>query len=207
MIDGRDHDLLEMPAEQFNDLANRFELQGNILKVMRLACVEQKSVSEIAAELHLEPYTVRDLLSEAQIIVAQAEYQPDTEERQVIDSYRNRQPSEGRTPADVTLRSPVEGVEELDHRGPQHWRGGARVDVLGRDARHDGRETKTVTKWVQPGNVQPTPAPWVFCSCGNLMKMGDKTPLKGLHEIRPHPACGREPNRYHPLFVPREGEA
>lgn len=206
MTDGRGHDLLQMPLEQFADLANRYELRGRIHDVMLAACVEQRSVAEIAAALELEPYTVRDLIAEAKIIIAQAEYRPETLERQVIDSYRNRQPSEGRTPADVTLRSPVEGIEELDQRGPEHWRGRARVDALGRDARHDGRETQTVTKWVPPEEVQPASAPWVFCSCGNLMKMGDKTPLKGRYEIKTHPACGREPNRYHPLFVPREGE-
>jgi hypothetical protein len=211
-MDGEDrgHDLIPMSAEQMDEIAARFELRGRTARVMRLACVDGLSLCEIAQveSTHVDGpvsyETVAALLEEARVVMWQmADRAPDLL-RQILEAYQNRQPSAGKTPGDIELRSPVVSVDDLKK---EDWRTRETVDVLGRGAKHDGREVRHVEKWVAPEAVTRSPAPWIFCSCGNVIKIGDKTPLKGTREIKPHPACGREPCRYHPLFVPREGEA
>lgn len=204
-----DHDLLPLSPEQFDLIASRFELRGRMCRVFRYAAVDRLSVCDIAqieSEHDDGPVsyaTVRALIEEARVVMWQMADREPSLLREILDAYQNRPPSEGRTPGDIELRSPVLSVDDLKR---EPWRAREGVDALGRPTRHDGREVRHVEKWVTPEAVKREPAPWIFCSCGNLMKIGDRTPLKGAREIKPHPACGREPNRYHPLFVAREGD-
>jgi hypothetical protein len=48
--------------------------------------------------------------------------------------------------------------------------------------------------------------PWVFCSCGNLIRIGGRGTKVRDRVYEEHPACGREPNRVQiPSTAPAPG--
>jgi hypothetical protein len=158
MIDGRDHDLIQMSAEEAELICSSMHIGGEMRKVLLLGCVEGQSLAEIAEALKRDMAYIRGLLDDAQLLALEYGSRDPRPGRDLLDAVRNTKNTNPHTPhyakseytgelQKVQLRTPYPNEGDLDAR--ETWRSEP-VDVLRRGKRHDGEVVETVVVWAQP---------------------------------------------------------